>query len=534
MFAKSQDHIVSDETLWWVFLAAATVVYVTWIYSNGRRRKSIKMNGPKRWPLIGSAIEITKNFHRQHDWLISYSERFSTFEVYLFSIRIIYTVDPRNVEHMLKTNFNNYIKGYISYDVLTDLLGEGIFNSDGERWRQQRKTVSLEFASKNLRDHSAQAFRALSVKFADILAEAAKGNKVVDMNDLFMRIAFDAICQVGFGVEVGALSPSLADLPFATAFDRSNSVCASRYFDLSWKLKRLLNIGTEAQLKEDIVLIDNFTYSLIRKRRADMKKAAEAGLKETKSDILSRFITLSEEDPSQFTDKKLRDVILNIMIAGRDSSAATMSWFFYLLSQHPEVKDRILQEQEEQGMGNLKHEGKCEGEVCRNCVQEFVNGLTYEALSKLHYLHAVLTEVIRLYPAVPVDGKMAVSPDVLPDGTRVRPGDVVNFIPYAMGRSCGLWGKQAHSFDPMRWLQPDGVFRPESPFKFTAFQAGPRICVGKDSAYLQMKIVSSMLLRFFKFELIPNQSIRYMMALTLLMSKDGMMMRVSPRSNKVH
>jgi len=163
-------------------------------------------------------------------------------------------------------------------------------------------------------------------------------------------------------------------------------------------------------------------------------------------------------------------------------------------------------------------------------LEKYSQFLTYDTLSKMHYLHAAISESLRLYPSVPLNGKTALSDDILPDGNKVAKGNVINYVPYAMGRMKRLWGDDAQDFKPERWLDNEGVFQPQSPFKFTAFQAGPRICLGKDSAYLQMKITAATLLRFFKFEWVGGYRIEYMVALTLLMSpSQGLPMAVRPR-----
>ncbi|PHT40602.1 CytochromeB1 [Capsicum baccatum] len=130
-------------------------------------------------------------------------------------------------------------------------------------------------------------------------------------------------------------------------------------------------------------------------------------------------------------------------------------------------------------------------------VDDFVISITEEVLEKMHYLHATLTETLRLYPAVLVDGRCADADDVLPDGFHISKGDGVYYLSYAMGRMPYIWGNDAEDFRPERWLK-GGIFQPESPFKFIAFHAGPRICLGKDFAYRQMKILSMALLHFFR------------------------------------
>jgi cytochrome P450 len=99
------------------------------------------------------------------------------------------------------------------------------------------------------------------------------------------------------------------------------------------------------------------------------------------------------------------------------------------------------------------------------------------------------------------DAKHCNSDDTLPDGYAVRKGDMMHYQPYPMGRMEFLWGEDAEEFRPERWLDDDDVFVPANPFKFTAFQAGPRICLGKEFAYRQMKIFAAVLLNLFRFQM---------------------------------
>nr|GEV68426.1 cytochrome P450 704B1 [Tanacetum cinerariifolium] len=126
------------------------------------------------------------------------------------------------------------------------------------------------------------------------------------------------------------------------------------------------------------------------------------------------------------------------------------------------------------------------------------------------------------------DPKGILNDDILPDGTKVKAGGMVTYVPYSMGRMEYNWGPDAKEFKPERWLK-DGFFQNASPFKFTAFQAGPRICLGKDSAYLQMKMALAILCRFYKFELVEGHVVGYRM-MTILSMSNGLKIKVSTRS----
>lgn len=110
-----------------------------------------------------------------------------------------------------------------------------------------------------------------------------------------------------------------------------------------------------------------------------------------KEDILSRFLIEREKNPENITDKYLRDIILNFVIAGRDTTAGTLSWFLYMLCKHPDVQEKIAKEVKE-----------ATNTTERILIKEFAATLTEEALNRMQYLHAALTETLRLYPAVPL------------------------------------------------------------------------------------------------------------------------------------
>nr|CAB3466835.1 unnamed protein product [Digitaria exilis] len=347
------------------------------------------------------------------------------------------TVDPAVIEHVLKTSFSKYSKGSFSYSIMKDLFGDGIFATDGEKWRHQRKLASHEFSTKVLRAFSSVVFRTNATKLADKISSAANNGTVIDMQDLLMKTTMDSIFKVGFGFELNTLSGSdESSIQFSNAFDEANSLVFHRYVDIFWQLKRYFNIGSEAKLRRNIQIIDDFR---------------------AREDILSRFIMQSKTDPKTMNDRYLRDIVLNFLIAGKDTTGNTLTWFFYMLCKNPIVQNKVELEINESVQWAEK-----------DSADDFTARLNEGAIEKMHYLHAAISETLRLYPAVPVDGKMADEDDILPNGYRVMKGDGVYYTIYAMGRMTYLWGEDAEDFKPERWLV-NGVFQQESPYKFVSF-----------------------------------------------------------------
>ncbi|RZC73119.1 hypothetical protein C5167_048596 [Papaver somniferum] len=536
------------------FAFSAILVLILGVLFSRRRQLSNddKVKRKKRYhPVAGTMFSQLLNFNTLWDYMTDQCCRYKTYRLLSPFRSEVYTSDPANVEYILKTNFQNYGKGSYNYNNLKDLLGDGIFTVDGDKWRHQRKTSSYEFSTGVLRKFSSVVFQKNAAKLARVVSEDANSKPTVDIFDLFLKATLDSTFQVGFGIQLDSMCGSSDEgTLFANAFDDSSEMTAWRYVDASWTIKRFLNIGSEAKLKKNVKVIDEFVYKLIH-TKIDLMSNSPNDASMKKDDILSRFLASNVTDP-----KYLRDIILNFIIAGRDTTAATLSWFLYMLCKHPHIQVTVAQEVREatRVKDNLSFE-------------EFAALVTEEALEKMQYLHAAITETLRLHPAVPMvifaaisfikhnktcfcsykfdssthlsefhwsmfdvnhqhrtvqklllfliefaktlgivflalqDPKICFSDDTLPDGFDVKKGDMVAYVPYAMGRMKFIWGDDAEVYRPERWLNKDGVFQNESPFKFTAFQAGPRICLGKEFAYRQMKIFSAVLLQFFTFKL---------------------------------
>ncbi|KAJ0612409.1 putative abieta-7,13-dien-18-ol hydroxylase [Helianthus annuus] len=379
------------------------------------------------------------------------------------------------------------------HNLLEDFLGDSIFTVDGDKWQEQRKLSSHEFSTKVLRDFSSVTLRKNA--------------------DLFMKATADSIFKVAFGVALDNLSGSNEEgVRFSRAFDDANELTYTRLVDITWKIKKYLNIGSEAELKKNL----KWLMSLFISPFASCSLTFDLRtLQVTKEDILSRFMQMENRDPKYF-----RDIIMNYVLAGKDPIAATMTWFIYMLCKHPQVQDKVA--------NDIKEAMYIKEEVTN--VVNFEARLSEDALEKMQYLQATLAETIRLYPALPLDLKICFSSDVLPDGCVVKKGDMVAYMPYAMGRMKFIWGDDAHEFKPEQWLDANGCFHSKSPFKFTAFQAGPRTCLGREFAYRQMKIFSSILLGCFAFKL-SNATEDPKYRTTINIQLDGPLnIYVSPRS----
>ncbi|KAD3338350.1 hypothetical protein R6Q59_027003 [Mikania micrantha] len=448
------------------------------------KSKSDEKLAPKSYPFIGSYLSIYSNRHRLIQWTSDAVHNSPNFTFLLrrpFGQSRIITGNPTVVQHILKTQFSTYQKGGIFRDTLFDLLGDGIFNVDGDAWKFQRQLSSHEFNTKSLRHFVEHVVDSeLNERLLPILTTAAANETVLDLQDILQRFAFDNICKIAFGYDPGYLTPSLPDAKFAVAFEDAVRISSERFRMITpvlWKIQRFLNIGSEKRLKEAVFEIREFAMKILNEKKQELKDKPSI----QSVDLLSRFISSGHSD-----EKFVTDIVISFILAGRDTTSAALTWFFWLIFKNPEVESEIVRE-----------------------INEKSDSPIYDEVKEMVYTHASLCECMRLYPPVPIDTKAATVDDVFPDGTDVKKGMVVSYHPYAMGRMETLWGGDYIEFRPERWLKKDEReekmrFVPRDPYTYPVFQAGPRICLGKDMAFLQMKRVVAGVLRQFKVVPVVN------------------------------
>ncbi|KAF5744525.1 cytochrome P450 86A1 [Tripterygium wilfordii] len=507
------------ETLHLLFtLTAAASAYLLWFYLLSR-----KLTGPKVWPLFGSLPALFMNRSRIHDWMAgnlrgtggAATYQTSTIAIPFFALKQgFYTVTchPKNIEHILRARFDNYPKGPTWQTAFHDLLGEGIFNSDGDTWLIQRKTAALEFTTRTLRQAMARwVNRTIKNRLWKILDKAAKEKVHVDLQDLLLRLTFDNICGLTFGKDPETLSPDLPENPFSLAFDTATEATLQRllYPGFLWRLEKFFAFGSEKRLRKSLQIVENYMNDAITARKLSPS-----------DDLLSRFMKKTDINGNHFATSVLQRIALNFVLAGRDTSSVALSWFFWLVMNNPEVEEKIIKE-----ISSVLRETR--GNDHQKWLEE---PLVFEEADRLIFLKAALSETLRLYPSVPEDFKYVVSDDILPDGTYVPAGSTVTYSIYSVGRMKSIWGEDCMEFKPDRWLSPKGdrFEPPKDGYKFVAFNAGPRTCLGKDLAYLQMKSVASAVLLRYRLSLVPGHRVEQKMSLTLFM-KNGLRVYMHPR-----
>ncbi|KAK9152494.1 hypothetical protein Syun_010803 [Stephania yunnanensis] len=479
-----------------------------------------------QWPILGTVPSILFNSTCLHDWFTEVLKGsrgtvllrgpwFTKTDAFL-------TCDPANVHHILVTNFTNYPKGP-EYSEKFDVLGDGIFNSDSTSWMIQRRMAQAHMSSNAFRQCLARTSREMVEKrLMPTLEHACDEGRIVDLQDVMLRFTFDNACALIFGVEPRCLSIDFPVVPFAKAIDDVEEAIVFRYIvpGKLWKLLRWMKIGKERKLVKAKETIDKFISQCISVKLEELKRVPkeirEKNEAEKGKDLLTSYMdsTLSEPEMEGLKYFKfLRDTTLNLLIAGRDTTSASLTWFFWLVAKNPSVETKIIEE--------LRT--KCQHVESRKLV-----GFETSDLCGLVYLHAALCESLRLYPPLPIDQKGVLRPDVLPSGDAIKPGEMIMYSIYAMGRMEWIWGEDCLEFKPERWITKENELKFEPPNKFIAFNAGPRSCLGKDIAFTQMKAVASAVLYNFHVQVVEGHQVSPNTSVMLFM-KHGLKVRLIKR-----
>ncbi|TMW98560.1 hypothetical protein EJD97_003878, partial [Solanum chilense] len=491
--------------------------YSTWWYLSNIWWKS--SSAPTNWPLVGMLPGLIQNTHRVHEFVTdALVESKGTFEFHgpvLANLNMLLTSDPANIHHILSKNFSNYPKG-VEFRKIFDMIGNGIFNVDYELWEMHRKTtMSLMNHPKFQTMLERNMWSVVENGLWPILDGFAEQGTLFDLQDIFQRFTFDAITKLLLDHDPQSLSIGLPRVPCENAFNDSLDAFMYRHFlpESCWKLQKWLQIGKEKKLIQAWEAIDQFIYPCISRKQEELMHTSRA--KDEEFIFLNAYIRMYNQwkDGDLGTLQTfLRDTFLSLLFAGRDTTSAALTWFFWLLDKNPLVEKKIREEIQQKL--NLK-----EGENLKF--------FETEEARKLVYLHGALCETLRLFPSVAIEHKLPLEFDILPSGHRVSPNTRVVLSFYTMGRMESIWGKDCLEFKPERWISKRGGIKHEPSFKFPAFNAGPRTCIGKEMAFIQMKIVAATIIYnyYIKLEdqiILPNSSV-------IIQMKNGLKVRVVKR-----
>ncbi|NMO19233.1 cytochrome P450 [Pyxidicoccus fallax] len=407
-----------------------------------------------------------------------------------FAKPLFLVTHPEHVRHISVTHRQNYEK-LASYDSVRDLLmGQGIVGVNGEDWRRQRKLMAPFFTPR-----AVEKFHAIFVADSQRLSERWLGlqgrGQPVDMFDEMMQVTASIILHALFSTETDETLQHIRE-----AVESNVAFTSGRQMEL---LPIPLWVPTPGNRRFQRTRrnVDRYIRGVVERRRALPQE-------QWPEDLLTRMLTARDEETGgTMADQLVVDNGVSLFVAGHETTARTLGFLWYALSQHPEVEARMHAELD-----------AVPGDAPP----------TLDDLRKLPYTLRVIKEVMRLYPPVTMYPRDAVADDELA-GMHIPAGARVMLFAYGTHRHPDYW-EDPERFDPDRWLPEREAAR--DPHAYHPFASGHRICLGNNFSLLETHVVAVMLARRFKVRLKPGHQAR-IDTLGMLRVSNGLPMFIEPR-----
>ncbi|MBN9248263.1 MAG: cytochrome P450 [Hyphomicrobium sp.] len=371
--------------------------------------------------------------------------------------RVFLVSDPELIQQVLVTDARHYIK-HFGARTFKPILGNGLVTSEGDFWLSQRRMMQPSF------------LKALVLSYAPIMAELTAAmlaqwapGKAVDLEFEFSGLTSAIALKTLFGLDDHG-DRAKVDASLIETFD---SLTAR--VDAAIRLPLWMPTPTNLRLRRAIANVKALVDGFIAQKRS----------RPLANDLLSTMITAQREDGSRMSDQQLRDEAVTLYLAGYETTALTLTWSWYLLSQHPEAERKLVDEWRRVLGGRSPNA---------------------EDLTALPYTSAVINEAMRLYPPVYAIGREAMTELEL-GGYRVKRGYTILMSQWVSHRDPKYF-PEPERFLPERWL--DGLAARLPKFAYYPFGGGQRLCIGSHFATMEAMIVLATVGQKYKFTLAPD------------------------------
>jgi len=338
---------------------------------------------------------------------------------------------PDDIKRVMLSNHRNYTKGE-GMDRVKILLGNGIMTSEGEFWRRQRRMMQPSFHRRVI-DRFSNLLDEVNEKFAERWAASAVRGEPINLTDDVSELTLEIVLRSIFGQDLARLEAHLGANPFAVVAKETN-----RDLKFAFRFRSLTKLVAE----------------IIGHRRSTAEEHV---------DFLGMLMATRDRDTGEaMSDKEMIDEVLTLIVAGHETTAAALTWTWYLTSQHPDVARRLEAEAE-----RLPR-----------------RGLELDAAESLAYTHQVIQESLRLYPPGWLLTRRTIDADEL-GGYSIAPRTDVFICPYLLHRHPAYWS-DPEAFKPERFAGADAAERHR--FSYIPFAVGPRHCIGEGLALFEMLV----------------------------------------------
>ncbi len=393
---------------------------------------------------------------------------------------------PDHIRHVLRDNQRNYRLTRF-YEKLRPIFGNGLFASEGEHWRHQRHVIQPAFYGEQL-EALVPVMTAAAARLIERLRVRASAAEPFDMAHEMERLTLEMVAQSMFSTD---LSDKSDEASRAIGFLLETAV--GRTTDLTG-LGEHLPTRRNRRFRHALRVMEDIVYAILERRRRE---------KGERCDLLSRLLE-DQEGGTSMDEVVLRDEVMTMLVSGNVATGNALAWTWYVLARYPEVEARLRDE-----VATV-----LEGRVP-----------TASDLPKLGYTRMVIEETLRLFPPVWRLARTAIGADQI-GGHAVPAGSTVVISPYLVHRHPEFWD-EPDAFEPGRFAPEKSIGRPR--YAYIPFGGGPRVCVGRPFAMMEIRLVVAMVTQAFRLHLVPEHRVEPE-AVVGLRPRHGLLMTVEERS----
>lgn len=425
-------------------------------------------------------IRFAQDLWRQYGDIVRF--RFLFWPAYVF-------YHPDQVKRVLQENHRSYQKNFPNMKAAQEIFGNGLFTNDGASWLRQRRLMQPSFHHQKLAGFGrlmTEATTALLEQWQEIVPGEAPLDIWVEMARLTLHIAGLALFSQDLSNEADCVGRTFTTI----------GPLISRYTSLPFPPLWVPTPGNR-RLLAGLNELNTVVYAIIEGRRKHSDDPPTP-------DLLSMLLSARDEETGEgMGDRQLRDEVLTLLLAGHETTAAALTWTWYLLAQHPEVERRLHAELDTVLGGRLP---------------------TALDLDALPYTRMVIQETMRLYPPAFGFTRFAIAPDEI--GGYLLPANSVVFLSaYCTHRHPAFW-QEPDVFDPERFTPEHSAGRPR--FAYFPFGGGPRQCIGNAFAMMEAHLVLATVAQRYSLHLVPGYRVEPQVQLTLR-PRSGLPMTLHPR-----
>ena len=378
--------------------------------------------------------------------------------------------DPLLIEEVLMGRHRECIKD-ASTRQLMPLVGTGLLTSEGDLWKRQRKLASPPLSPKRI-----AGYADTMVACAERECGSFRAEEVRDVHADMMRLTLEIVGKTLLGVDPGGEAERISSI-VETAMD---------YFDKQfWSYQAILPewVSTKERraFRAATRELDRIMYAIIARARTQGDEAEH---------LIARLASARDEDGAPMSDAQLRDEAVTMLLAGHETTALTLSYAVYLLSQNPDIAERARQEVD----GKLGERPAAIGD-----------------LAQLKYVDAVVRESLRLYPPAFAIGREVVTPFTV-GGYELPKGAQITVSPFVLQRDARFF-PEPERFMPERWLTAREPALPR--FAYFPFGGGPRVCIGNHFAMMEATLVLATMLQQLELTVVPGYRLELAPSVTL-------------------